>query len=190
MKPTYRIVHFVPDPFSGARIPIAALVRLSEGRVAVARSASLLGSHFPSMPTAGVIDLISATLSSATDIYTLPAASGPQAVLGPPAEVPETVADPVRWIENFVLPRGAVAKPRDKHTGIKIGDAGMRFFKQFSVGKFVRKQFHPTTVWPTLPSAAIRDLQTVTHWAGGDGAAIVLMEPIGPVRIHLRKGAV
>lgn len=31
MKIEYRLVHFVPDPFSGARIPVGALVKAASG---------------------------------------------------------------------------------------------------------------------------------------------------------------
>lgn len=172
----YRIVHFVPDPFSGARIPIGALVSVG-GNVEVVRSGDIARTQSPA--SSALIDFIASKLASSKDLSTLPPSAGPQAVLGPAGEIPATVADPVGWVRSFVLPQGAAA-PSRKPSKVVLAKAGMRLFQQFSVSRYVREKFAPAQAWSGIAGFPANDLQKVTHWAGSSDARVLLMEPMIP----------
>lgn len=107
MLTRYRIVHFVPDPFTGARIPIAAVVAYA-GTVALA-----LATRLPSADCLGRVSLLATmhmvlhALAAVESLDVLPIAVGPHAVLGDARYVPEGVANPVAWVTEHVLPSDA-----------------------------------------------------------------------------------
>lgn len=106
----YRMVLFVPDPFSGARFPIAALVQ-DAGKVSVV--------HAPHIPcatclggenAAAVVQIILSDLVGVTTIDELPESIGPHAMLGDRRGIPNHVVvygestkiegDAAKWLER------------------------------------------------------------------------------------------
>ncbi len=175
MKAQYRIVHFVPDPFSGYRVPIAALVREGE-RLAVARSLHLPGPDCVGGRVArSTIELILAALNEATTFDQLPPFAGPHALLSDAADVPVAVEDAVEWVRHCVLPRapeataGDALPPRTKEP--RRERAGARFFKTWKVSGFVKKRFEPATI------GAKSAVEPITHYVAGR-SDLLLMEPV------------
>jgi len=177
MNSTYRVVHFIPDPFSGARVPVGALVK-SPGStgIGVAKLRVALGKLVGSAREIAVIDQVVSSLFAAQDLSALPASTGPQAVLGPLLSIPKSVHDPVRWVEDFILTRQEpVARKRNER--LNRQGAGLRFFSTYGVRKHVKEKFAPKDFWPRIPAALTQNLQPVSHWTEGANE-ILLMEPI------------
>lgn len=106
---TFRIVHFVPDPFLGGRVPIAALVQ-SDGRLTVVRVPHLPGpACLGRESAAAAMRLALEDLERLRSFEHLPASMGPQVVLGEVREVPLHVDDPVGWVAR------ALSGGRDPH---------------------------------------------------------------------------
>ena len=92
----YRIVYFVPDPFLGERIAIAALAD-GVGLVRRPRDLAELGLD------AAARSLVHASLAELERVAPegeLPIAVGPQVVGGPVRSVPSGVTDPAQWIAS------------------------------------------------------------------------------------------
>jgi hypothetical protein len=183
MNATYRIVHFVPDPFSGWRVPVAALVQVG-AEVRVVPSPMVPGpASLGGRPAAALFRMIAASLSEVRTLDRLPAGAGPQAFLDVARTAPVAGLDAAAaWIASHVLPQHVPvtraapltthAPPRRMH--------GTRFFETWHVATFVKPTFEPASDWDGRlgPLAAYGD---VSHWVGGRDD-LLLLEPIVPSR--------
>ena len=180
MSARYRIIHFVPDPFLGGRVPIAALVEQSDGRIHVAKSPHIPGPNcLGSRAASSLVQIILDDLSSAaTRFDRLPISIGPQAILDEkPREIPHGVKDPVHWIESRLYVTPKLSKHEDSdHRGPNRATWGYRFFETYNVAKYVKKTFKPGQDAGQFLSAASA-LKPISHYVQGE-REILLMEPI------------
>lgn len=184
MSARFRIVHFVPDPFAGSRIAIAALVNVN-GRWELARARSL-----PGIACAGglraysTMQMILERLSTTERLDGLPASVGPQAVLGDEKEVPTGISDPTAWVQAMVLPRlddpddQKDTKPRGPHRET----LGYQVLQQWGVGEFVHRHFKAEVI----PGVAARAANDISHYVAGK-SEVLLMEPVIAVRANLSQ---
>lgn len=104
MTATYRLIHFVPDPFTGMRFPLGAIVAESGNvrvtKVAKLPSASCLGDHTLAL----AIQRLHGRLDAIASADALPAVFGPYASLTEPKEVPQGVTDAFSWVEGLINP--------------------------------------------------------------------------------------
>jgi len=105
---TFRIVHFVPDPFLGGRVPIAAIVQ-SDGRLTVVRVPHLGPACLGRASAVAAVRLALDDLERLPSFEHLPSSMGPQVVLGEIREVPLHVDDPVGWVARALSGGGASA---------------------------------------------------------------------------------
>lgn len=165
----FRIVHFVPDPYSGGRLPIAALVSV-DGRVTVARADDKWQECLPH-DARSAIAVILAELGTGTRAGWLPPTVGPHAVLGEERSIPSGVSEPVEWVLTSIL----------RTTGAGVGEeqvaerrnAGYRFFQSENVAQFISRDFTVDQAPPGFP----RVLPKVSHYVTGS-AKLLLLEPI------------
>jgi len=133
MTSRYHIIHFIPDPFSGARVPLAAFVESARGwKLAEAP-------HVPGPECLGggsahaFVRMVLQDLRAHEALPHLPRTVGPQIVLTEEKLVPGGVADPVEWVERHVLPQRpqseGPAQPRGPHRDTH----GYRLFAQHHV---------------------------------------------------------
>jgi hypothetical protein len=176
----YRLIHFTPDPFISARVPIGAII---EDRAGI----SVL--QAPRLPDAGclggqsewaMLHLLLEDLHQITSIDALPSCMGPHAILDDIYLVPNKVENVAHWVSANVLP----GKPKQAPSGMKRAErratTGYRCFEQFRVSKFVKKTFRPNIDGRDLfPSAGARILDTIAHWVSSQND-LLLMEPIVP----------
>lgn len=185
MNAQYRLVHFLPDPFSGARVPVAALIGTEQGAVAVARASCLPGAGFlGSGRTEAAIEYILESLTEARTLDALPMAVGPQATLGPVTDVPAGVADPAEWLRQHILPRARASEVlvERRVQGHPRRTKGFLFFKRWGVDPLVHKLFRPQQELGKLISKPDPGLEVVSHWTGSPRSKLLLMEPIMPAR--------
>ncbi|MCP3100301.1 hypothetical protein LZ198_15630 [Myxococcus sp. K15C18031901] len=176
MSAHYRLVQFLPDPFSGARVPIAALVRDADRRVQVARAPHVPGPHCVGGKALWVaMQMAIEELDRATRFDMLPPTVGPHVRLDHEVRIPESISNPAHWVQSTVLPqrppnaedqleRAPRTRSRDKQ-----GDG---FFRNFRVQEYVRKGFDGSEL-------GLNPLSTpqITHWVPGD-RDLLLMEPV------------
>jgi hypothetical protein len=178
MVARYRLVHFVPDPFTGARIPVAALVA-GGGGVSVASA-----THLPAAaclgraPTYAAMQMVLEALSAAESFDVLPVAVGPQAILDVERQIPGDVSDPVKWVVEHVLPRVTENRPPRETRSHHRDTEGYRFFETWNVSRYVQRRFRPDQAWSELGSTTPRMLAQVSHWVGAPNVGLLLMEPI------------
>jgi hypothetical protein len=180
---TYRLVHFSPDPFTGARFPLGAIV-VADGAVHVAKSSFAPSAECLGDPRlAVVVQRLQARLDTVVSGDALPDAFGPYTTLAAPSPIPEAAADPLAWVETLLNPvrqPAHAAPPRSQHRAT----LGFRLFEVWNVARYVRKTFHPATDWGGRLSPFAASLAPVSHWvASGDEA--LLMEPVLPQRARL-----
>jgi len=182
MTAKYRIVHFVPDPFNGTRIPVAAIVA-GAGGLSVATAARLPGpACLGQAPVHATMQMVLESLSSVDDFNVLPVSVGPQALLDVERQIPGEVSDPVGWVVEHVLPRAdgpAVTRAAKSH---HRDTQGYRFFETCKVSQYVHQRFQPDQHWAGAPVAMPRKLGTISHWVGAAKVGILLMEPLIPTR--------
>ena len=170
MRSRFRIVHFLPDPFSGLRIPIGALVEHGRSvRAAVA----------PSLPDArcvggqaawSLMRMLAEELTTANDFGELPRSFGPQAVLADEQDLPAGVADPVRWIEEHILPQPAAISHAGKSPARR--DHAHKFFRTYGVERYVTDRFDGRLINAT-PGA----MKPIDHFVQGR-VDLLLMESL------------
>lgn len=170
----YRILHFVPDPFTGAQFPIAAIAERIDGGVEIVRPAST-----PNPTCVGGIGramLVRAALGDLAGIETierLPSSLGPQVIATDLAEIPADV-DARTWLADGLFPAPVVdpVEGDDDATSIRTRRAseGMRFFENYGIGRYIRKQYRP-------PTTAARLFGPISHYVQGRSETL-LMEPI------------
>lgn len=183
MNARYRIVHFVPDPFLGTRLPIAALVE-DRGRLHVANVPNLPGPQcLGGVGAWALVQTILADLHEAWAFDRPPECLGPQAVFGEERRVPGGVENARTWVERLLashvhrqLPPDAPEHPHRPQRST----LGYRFFQNYKVEKFVRKTFKPgVDAGRFLRGAAA--LGAISHFVEG-ASEVLLMEPIAPRR--------
>lgn len=187
MTARYRVVHFVPDAFTGARIPLAAIVA-GGGGVSIASAGRVPGAVCLGRPsTYAAMQMVLESLSAVESLDVLPVAVGPHAVLDVERQIPGDVADPVGWVVKNVLPRvaedHATRETRSHHRDTQ----GYRFFETWKVASYVQRHFRPEQVWADARSATPRVLSSVSHWVGAPEVGLLLMEPIVPTRTGLQR---
>jgi hypothetical protein len=175
----YRLIHFVPDPFLGGRVPVGAMVQAG-GLVTVlpvkhVPGAACLGSPARAAAASMLVD----ELASVSAFDSLPVSLGPQAVLDLPREVPAGV-DPRMWVEKALLEPLAVESSGVRQTPPHRATFGFRFLENYGLKPWVQKSFKPGRSVPGLwPNARV--LGTVSHYVVG-AHEVMLMEPLLPSR--------
>jgi hypothetical protein len=183
MSGEYRVIHFVPDPFIGSRIPIAAAVKVGD-RLEIATCRHLPADSCVGGKQSGeVLRVILACLDQMRDFKELPVATGPHAVADIVRKLPAGVENPLQWVRSHVLPQSEATSERrqSKARNTKRASLGYRFFETWKIHDLVRKSYDPSEHWPSLAGNAGLSLPTISHWAGPTSDAL-LMEPIVPRR--------
>jgi len=179
----YRLVHFVPDPFSGARVPVAAVLQ-AHGRVSVHEIPHIPGPEcLGGKERAAVVSLMLEGLGRMASFDQLPASLGPQATLDGAREVPAGV-DAQTWLERRLRLSSAPVKQAAKtHRPPNRATFGYQFLSNWGVARWVRKTFKPgQDADGFLPGAA--PIGSVSHYVKGR-SEILLMEPLLPSRLKL-----
>ncbi len=179
----FRTIYFLPDPISGARVPIALL--LEDGR----NVSAIRYPHIPgAMCLGGVaeeaaVEMILADIEQRPDFGRLPPSAGPQAFAGEPREVP-AVADARRWVDRAVFglaPDVTSSERVEQHAPHPHrATMGFQFLEKFRVAKFVRKTFQPGKDEGGFLAEA-NALGTISQYVAGR-TELLLMEPILPRR--------
>ena len=180
MTASYRLIHFAPDPFTGTRFPLGAIVA-EDGQVRIARVGQLpLAESLGSTSLAVAVQRLYARLDDIRSPHALPLVFGPYATLAAPQAVPEGVEDAHAWVQRLLSPEPpgeqVVAPSRPQR-----GSMGYRFFETWKVARYVRKRFQPSQDrggWLREHAASLRP---ITHWVKGR-SRVLLMEPVLPRR--------
>ena len=183
---TYRIVQFIPDPFSGARVPLAALV--SDGKeVRVVRASLIPDADCLGGPRrAALARMIVSALRGATEVDQLPAAVGPQAVLDKARRVPVPDLDAAEaWVRDHILPHRATEQRGDPvgSRSPQRATYGKRFFETWKVAEYVHATFRPASDFGGR-FERLASYGQASHWVEGS-RSVLLMEPIAPSRHQL-----
>ena len=189
MSAEFRIIHFISDPFLGARIPVAALLR-EEGddKVQVVRAQHLPGPEcLGGAEYSAALRMVLEFLDASPTFDQLPNTVGPLVAMAEPMQVPDAIRDPAKWLSK-VLPtraKGEAGRERDANRST----SGYRFFESRNINHYVRKQFRISAHWKSLAirknnddilaSAASTD--SISHWVEGS-KKVLLMEPLIPSR--------
>lgn len=185
MLATYRLIQFTPDPFTGARFPLGAVVRQGDAvRVATVErlpSAACLGGRSLAL----VVQRLHARLDS-LEADALPSSFGPYASLSEPREVPAGVPDALAWVQSMLSPPRPQAAPPATPRGAQRATLGYRFFETWHVAAYVRRTFQPASDWDGWLGRHAAALQQISHWVPGT-STVLLMEPIVPTRPQFDK---
>ncbi len=181
MTASYRLVQFSPDPFTGARAPIGAVVVDRAGAVRVARAARPGVGLSPDPGVQRVVQRLHARLDAITSPDALPPAFGPYVTLDAPVTVPEAVLDPVAWVHSLLNPKPALGGRQGHARGPSRATVGYRYLESLGVAKHVRKNFQPETDLDGWLSPFAGGLTPITHWVAGE-REVLLMEPLVPGR--------
>jgi hypothetical protein len=95
---SYRMVTIEPNPFSGARWPLGAVLEAGGRVTAVVPGPCCMGRD------ARLARIIHAQLGTINHFNRLPSHFGPYITLGEPRTLPPDV-EPVEWIKRHVLPQ-------------------------------------------------------------------------------------
>jgi hypothetical protein len=176
MTARYRIVHFVPDPFLGGRVPIAALLE-DHGRVTVVRVPHLPGPQcLGSRARAHTVQLLLADLETVASLDTRPVVAGPQALFDLPVPVPAGIGDPAAWLAALLAATTPAPNTPPQHRAPPRTTVGYRFFEQFKVAKFVERGFELRGNDARFRPAEA-PLRPISHFVDG-ARKILLLEPI------------
>lgn len=182
MRRQFEIIHFVPDPVSGARVPMGAVIH-GENSFRVVRSNHLPGPDcLGSRRAARLLNLLIDDLESLQSPDEISIKLGPQVLVEEPQTIPSDVQNPVNWVEKHILPQGPET-PQGKTSSPRRptrSTEGKRFLEKYDVDQFVRSNFKPQK---HLGEAGdeLRHLDKVSQWVAGDGK-LLLMEPLVPRR--------
>lgn len=183
MSAFYRVVHFAPDPFSGWRVPIGALLSHADRPVFVQADwlpgAGCLGSEAAS----AVLRMIVEAVARSPDLQRLPAEAGPQAALSDSTPVPSSVSDPARWLAEHVLPGKPHASLAEKEYSTRREVYGRRFFEQYQVWKWVGRRLNPRALSETVSPLSAGE---ITHYVQGKDE-LLLLEPVVATRPNFEK---
>ena len=181
MKRHFNIIHFLPDPISGARVPMGAVIHEgSSFEVAFAKhlpDADCLGGR----KTARLLNFLIDDLRTIRRPSELHQKLGPQILVDDPRPIPAGVTNAVSWIEKSILPRPP-ATP-EKSGGVRRPSRyseGKKFLDRHEVGTYVKRSFKPQRYLESTDEA-LRHLATISQWVAGDGE-LLLMEPLVPRR--------
>lgn len=179
MTPTYRLIHFAPNPISGARFPLAASIAWGDGR-----PDTIVTGHVPGPECLGSMSLHRLAkrflddVSGVDDLSSMPTAYETVGRIEEPVILPR-VENPEEWLKKFVLlARYGYGEERASYgtvRGPRRSTLGKRFFSQYQMDEIVQHDFKPTRVfdddekWSFAPSVA--------HYAGGS-RSLVLVEPL------------
>lgn len=175
----YRLIHFVPDHFSGERFPIGAIVAV-DGNIEVAIAdrtpgAECLGSDATYMLLRDTLDDIRRVRS----FDSLPMAVGPHYELSETRELPDLDVRAVTWLQETILPRRKEGERQARKRGPTRSTMGKNYLEQFGVGRYVGK-FQPKRDFSELNGVS-ETLPSISQGVVGAGR-MLLMEPIVPKR--------
>ena len=183
MSAYYRVVHFAPDPLSGWRVPIGALLSHADRPVFVQANwlpgPSCLGGE----ATSAVMRMIVAAIARAPNLQRLPVEAGPHAALSDVVPVPASVSDPARWLAEHILPGRAQAKLPERDYAARRDVVGRRFFEQYKVDKWLKRKLSPSDLGKTVPRLSASE---ITHYVWGKDA-LLLLEPMVATRSTFEK---
>jgi hypothetical protein len=172
----FRVIHFVPDPFSGGRVPIAALVDVG-GRVEVAFAESKWEKLLPASARL-VARLIRESLGTRASFDDLPPSSGPHALLGEVRSVPRDVSEPVRWVRGAIFGLGEVVSPEAKPAE-RRQQVGLKLLSSWNVDRWVKRRYRPSE--DSNPFAKV--LPEISQYVSSR-AGLLLMEPVLVSQAH------
>lgn len=184
MSGHYKLIHFLPDHFSGERIPVGAVVAES-GDVRVTIADRIPGAEC--LGSAAKFMLLRETLDDIRQLRSmdgLPMSFGPHFVMTEAKELPRVDGDAVAWLRDHVLPRRLETPSSARKRGPRRSSVGLDYLRQFKVAKYV-KQFRPSRDLHELNGAS-KSLPTISQGVRGDGR-LLLMEPVVPTRHQLDK---
>lgn len=171
---TYRIAHFIPDPFLGAKLPMGVVVE-SHGQVHVHTNP-----HTPDVRCAGGVAhqyawMRGVELLKNWDAAGLPAGIGPHVEVSAPMDVPEAFDLDTLVMKLFadrdVEPDEGESLAR--HRGPRRSTLGYQFLKNFGAARHVRKRFRATK--ETLATAV--HLDPISQYSTG-AERTILLEPL------------
>lgn len=183
MTTTYRLVHFTPDPFIGARFPLGAIVVDASGVVRVAKVRTLPSACPGDRRLVVAVQRVQARLEALTTADELPAVFGPYTTLAEACAVPARVTDPLNWVEAMLNPPPSPNRRFVAPHGAHRASLGFRFFETWRVDRYVHKTFHPSSDWEGRLERHAAGLPELSHWVGGRDE-VLLMEPVVPTRSH------
>lgn len=175
MSARFRIVHFMPDLLSGARVPIAALIQGEDRHVRIAQAERIPGPDCVGGREAWYsLSMALEDLRLATSFELLPTSIGPFVQMEEPRTVPTSVKDPVRWVREHVLPRQLVDLDDQVDKPLPVTKrqvVGRTFLRNWKVAKYVKDNFNGVDMG--FPGTVYH----VSHWVPGK-TGLLLMEPI------------
>jgi hypothetical protein len=175
MTASYRTVYFRPRLGLDWRVPIAAL--FSAGGATEAIPAELLPDP-RCLGGIGASELLRfgvAVLATVGD-DSLPSSLGPHFEIGPSAELPRGVENPVRWIKSTALPHPMqVDSDNEVEAEKRVGTKAWNLLSNWGVSGYVRKRFRSDQN-PELHRLPPK-IGSITHYVQGDDL-VLLMEPI------------
>lgn len=193
MSAEFRIVHFVSDPFLGARIPVAALLRDRANVVRVVRAQRLPDPECLGGPKyAAALRMVLDSLDNAPTFDRLPQAVGPFATMAEPRTVPDDVHDAAKWLGSHVLPTAVATGEGAREREPKRARVGYRFFESWGLHRYVKKEFKIKERWNAVfrsersDSSSIASIDSISHWVEGS-SKILLMEPLIPGRASFQR---
>lgn len=173
----YRLVYFTPDPFSGSRFAIGALVG-NEQAASFTRADHIPGPACVGGPAAWLS--LQKSLESLSSLERLEADRGFASQLISMSElsnVPRACPDPVAWVRRSLLPVEARQPTQTSRVrGLNRSSWGRRFFEHWSVSRFVKSRFSldkHVSVAEGLPTLSHKP----THYVLGRDE-VLLMEPL------------
>lgn len=181
MNATYRMLVYVPDPFSFARVPVAASIRVGDELVRI-----LAAPHLPGPACVGGLRSVRFVQEVVRELEGWrPGDATPNLRPGPavfetePVDIPADVKDPIAWVRDHVLASQVDPRSSAKTTagrGDSRASRGYAFFKARGVAHLVRKTFRAERVAPGRFPAAV-GLAPISHFVMGP-ERLLLMEPI------------
>jgi hypothetical protein len=107
----FRHVLFIPDPFTGLRVPLGAIVEHG-GTALFVRSTMLPCANCVGAPAAALARYLAERCAEVRDLDRHPGFSS-QMELGPVQQLPDTdeIPDPVGWVRSFALPQEPLPAP-------------------------------------------------------------------------------
>ena len=176
MTTRFRVVHFVPDPFSGGRVPIAALVDVG-GRVEVAYAESSWEKFLPANARL-VAKLVRESLVKDVGFDELPSSSGPHAVLSEIRSIPKGVEHPVTWVREAIFGiREELTLQVEKLE--RRQSVGLKFLREWQVAQWVKRGYRPAEKATRFAHL----LPEISQYVEGK-SGLLLMEPIVTTQLH------
>jgi hypothetical protein len=186
MSAEFRVIHFISDPFLGARIPVAALLREDDDVVRLIRAQHLPGAEcLGGAEYSAALRMVLECLDSSPTFDQLPLTVGPLAIMAEPVRVPDAIRDPVKWLQQVLPTTPKTEQGREREANRST--VGYKFFQSWQINHYVQKHFRMSAHWQSLsvrksavtPSAASTD--SISHWVEGT-KKVLLMEPLIPSR--------